>query len=388
MVFFQDIQNHSEIKLSILKEYTIPWMRRVILNKFGPRKCLIIDGFAGPGKYKNDIDGSPLILIKNAIDFYEQSRKNRWPDPKIYIFLNELDQEYYKDLIDNVKELGFSSLNNREFNSENYGTIHILIENKRFEEFMNPILSITEKGNSLIPSFCFVDPFGFSSTPFSLFVKYLENNNAELLINFIYEFTNRFIRHPNKKIQEQISTHMGLVDLKDLGNEIKDLTPLERKKAIIKTYSDNILVETDAAYVRNFDIKVEGKTKMILFHVTKNINGLKLMKETMWKFDDTGQYVYNSRKDDLEQLVFEQILTTDHQYHLTLLSEQISTYFSKQKNVSINEIEEFVAVETDYPVTNFMKPALKILEEKGTICNIRGRKRPKFYPKGTKMDFN
>lgn len=387
MDFFRELSNHSEVKLSILKKYTIPWMRKIILNKYGPRKCLIIDGFAGPGKYDDDSDGSPMILIKNAIDFYNQSKKYRWKDPQIYILLNELDSENHKKLIENVKVLGFETSNNKTFHSKKYTSIKIVIENKTFELFLNNILSITRKGSSLIPSFCFVDPFGFSSTPFELFKEYLKNENSELLINFIYEFTNRFITHPNEKIKEQISKHMGLVKIEDLSEKVKGLPSDERKDIIIETYTKNLLQETDATYVRNFDIKVNGKTKMILFHVTKNINGLILMKNTMWKFDETGQYVYDVKTDEFRQLVFEEILASDQQYHREILSQQISNYFANKKNVTIKEIINFVAVKTDYPIANFMKPALKILEKNNTIYNIRGRNHSMSYPDNTIMDF-
>ncbi|MGE7772306.1 three-Cys-motif partner protein TcmP [Viridibacillus arvi] len=387
MRFFTELQDHSEIKLSILEKYTIPWMRKIILNKYGQKKCLLIDGFAGKGKYDNGEKGSPLIMIEAAVEFYNQALSNNWDEPEIFIFLNELNESNHDALISNILSMGFETIDNKIFSSQNCTSINIVVENKTFEEFLTDILGQIKNGYSLIPSFCFVDPFGFSSTPFNLIKKYLGNENSELLINFIYEHTNRFINHPNEKVREKISNHMGLVNLDDLSNEISSLPSLERKQVIIETYSDNLIKETEAVYVRHFDIKKNGKTKMILFHVTKNINGLRLMKETMWKHDETGQYVYDEKKQ-MQQLNFDTILNHDKENHIQCLSELIYKQFTGLKAVSIEEIENFTLVDTAYPVTNFTKPALKKLEEIKLIINFNGRSKAKSYPKGTIMDFN
>lgn len=385
MNFFTELQDHSEVKLSILEKYTIPWMRKIILNKYGSQKCLLIDGFAGQGIYDNDKKGSPIIMIEAAMDFYGQAVEREWGKPKILIYLNELDTDNHKHLISNIERLGFESMDNKWFTSEDFNSITIMVENKTFEDFFSEILNIGE-GNTLIPSFCFVDPFGFSQTPFRLFKDYLKNENSELLINFIYEHTNRFITHPNEKVRNHISTHMGLVGLNDLSDKVAGLEADVRKKIIIETYTNNILGETDAVHVKHFDIKKNSKTKMILFYATKNINGLKLMKETMWKHDETGLFTYDD-KQQMIQLDFETILSTDKKMHITLLSESIYDNFSTRKNIACEDIEAFTLIETIYPLANFVKPALKILEEQGKIGNFRGRKKIKTYPAKTLMDF-
>ncbi|MDM8151048.1 three-Cys-motif partner protein TcmP [Priestia megaterium] len=387
MNFFAELQDHSEVKLSILENYTIPWMRKIILNPFNKSKrCLLIDGFAGTGIYDDNRKGSSMIMVEAAMDFYSQAVKNGWDEPDILIYLNELNTDNHKSLISNIESLGFESMDDKWFSSNDFESITIMIENKAFEEFFDEILNIGE-GKTLIPSFCFVDPFGFSQTPFRLFEKYLKNENSELLINFIYEHTNRFITHPNEKVRARISTHMGLVGLNDLSDKVSGLDPLERKKVIIETYTNNILNETDAVHVKHFDIKKNRRTKMILFYATKNINGLKLMKETMWKHDETGLFTYDD-KQQMVQLDFETILSTDKQMHINLLSEAIYNNFSKRKNISCEHIEVFTIIETIYPLTNFVKPALKILEEQGKITNFKGRKKIKTYPAKTRMDFN
>ncbi|OAH53124.1 hypothetical protein AWH48_12270 [Domibacillus aminovorans] len=387
MEFFETLQDHSGVKLSILEQYTIPWMRKIILNRYGAKKCLIIDGFSGKGRYEDGSPGSPLILIKNAMDFYDQAVGNNWDEPQIYIYLNEYDPDNFNELKQNISGLGFDTPDDEHFTHDDYKSILIKIENSTFEDFMTDLLADIKEGASLIPSFCFVDPFGFSTTPFELFKTFLRNNNSELLLNFIYEETNRFIRHPNAKIQRQISENLGLINLEDLIAKINDKTPLERKQVIIETYTNNILNETNAFFVRNFELKKNGRTKMILFYMTQNINGLELIKNVMWKHDETGTYTYNDRQQ-FTQLNFEEILLHDKENHIKTLSEQIAAHFSGKRNISIQTIEDFTTVNTIYPLPNFLRPALKLLEKDSVIDNIRGRSGKSGYPPKCVIDFN
>lgn len=57
------MQPHTEMKHIILKKYLDAWLP-IMANT--NKKILYIDGFAGPGEYKNGEIGSPIIAI-NAI---------------------------------------------------------------------------------------------------------------------------------------------------------------------------------------------------------------------------------------------------------------------------------------------------------------------------------
>lgn len=41
---------------------------------FSNPRILYIDGFAGPGRYKNGEDGSPIYALKIACDLYENHK--------------------------------------------------------------------------------------------------------------------------------------------------------------------------------------------------------------------------------------------------------------------------------------------------------------------------
>jgi three-Cys-motif partner protein len=59
------IDSHTQAKHIILKKYLDAWLP--IMTRWNGR-VLYIDGFAGPGKYQGDEDGSPIIALKSAIN--------------------------------------------------------------------------------------------------------------------------------------------------------------------------------------------------------------------------------------------------------------------------------------------------------------------------------
>ena len=59
-----ELEEHSLGKHLVFKKYLNAWLP--ILSKWHGR-LLIIDGFAGPGEYKNGYLGSPIIALEAAI---------------------------------------------------------------------------------------------------------------------------------------------------------------------------------------------------------------------------------------------------------------------------------------------------------------------------------
>lgn len=68
-MFFDELFEHSQAKLSLLQNYAIKWMRKVTLGTL-QKRCAVIDTFAGTGFYDDGSEGSPIILIKEALNYF------------------------------------------------------------------------------------------------------------------------------------------------------------------------------------------------------------------------------------------------------------------------------------------------------------------------------
>lgn len=370
--FFDGLQKHSEAKLRILEQYVIPWMRKVVLGHqkyYGDEynKCFIIDGFAGQGKYDNGKDGSPLILLKSAMEFCDQARDHGWKAPEIYILYIEGFKENYFKLRDNLKDFAGLELSDKGFTQvPSYPSIKVSCIN---DQFQNAITQILDQVQRLIPTFCFVDPFGFKDTPLDLLARLMNSGKSEILMNLIYEETNRFITVRNPKVQEHLCSLFGTDQLTELTELVEGRDPSERKKAIVDYYSNQLKIKAGAEYVLDFEIKKDGRTKLILFHGTKNIEGLRLMKTVMWKIGETGYNVFDARKQR-DQMDFGFGDITDEE-RVADLSNLIYDNFKSQKKVTIDRVEEFVLLKTKYPVENYTRKALKTLEADGRIIEVK-----------------
>jgi len=56
---------------------------------------------------------------------------------------------------------------------------------------------IDQERAKLAPSLVFIDPFGFSHTPFHTVKRIMQNPRCEILVTFMYEEINRFLAHPD-----------------------------------------------------------------------------------------------------------------------------------------------------------------------------------------------
>ena len=262
--FFNSLEEHSKIKLKVLTEYIKTWMRKVVLNRYGSGNCLVVDTFAGTGMYDDGNYGSPLIIIKEALDFIEQAKK--YPNMKVkminLIFI-ESDVNNYKLLKENIEKYVNISIDEHKFNSINEH-LNIAISNSTHEKFIENLLS---KVDNMIPAFFFIDPFKFT-VPFELNKGLLEKyDNVELLFNLMTEELSRFFEVD--KINHSLKILYGIEDTSTIKNEIRDKKGKERINVITNFYKKRLL-EVGALYTLNFDIQREtGHYKMSLVYATK-----------------------------------------------------------------------------------------------------------------------
>ena len=118
-----------------------------ILGGRNPKICYF-DGFAGRGEYTDRTLGSPIIALKVA------DRRAQYFG-KLFCFFIEKDDDNFKNL-ENILVREKSNIGNWE------EKIEVRKEKGEFAEVIEEIFEYLEKKKSiLVPSFFFVDPFGF-----------------------------------------------------------------------------------------------------------------------------------------------------------------------------------------------------------------------------------
>jgi three-Cys-motif partner protein len=355
-----DLEPHTAKKHEILRRYFQAWLP--IMAKWNGR-IVYIDGFSGPGRYKSGEDGSPVIVLKTARDhscplqaelvclFIEENKAR-------YEYLIEVLKEIAGTLPKNIKYLVFHG----EFN----------------EQLIDVFRLIEDQRKKVAPTLVFIDPFGFSHTPFHAIQKILSSEKCEVLINFMYEEVNRFLSVP-----AHASDYDELFGTPDWRNVLTISGPQERRRAIHNIYLGQL--RKSAKHVRSFEMLNSGNTTdYFLFFATNNLKGLEKMKEAMWQADDTGSFTFSDYTDSRGLM---SLFSKKPDYET--LRSLIKVNFAGSQ-VAIEAVEEWVIAETSFLRTHIKRNVLKPMESEGELSVIKSspKRRRGEFSAGTVIKFS
>lgn len=349
---------HTAAKHAILRRYLDAWIP--IMARHNGR-VLYIDGFAGPGMYEGGEPGSPLIAVDAALAQVQHIRGEMH-----FLFIEE-----DSDRCEHLK----AQLATRRLPAK----LRVRVVNGRFDATLDEVLGrVSASRNTLIPTFAFIDPFGFSHTPMRVVEAIMSNPRCEVLITFMYEEINRFLSHPDHP-----ETFNALFGSDEWQACLQQVNAATRERCIRDGYQAQ-LVRAGIRFVRTFKMRNrDNRTDYVLFFGTNNLKGLGKMKESMWRADQQGQFEFSDATDPNQTLLFSSAPDVGP------LRRQLSAELAGQ-TLTVEQIDEFVLRETAYSSSHY-KRVLKELEGSsppGIVIRSAksGRKRGTF-PDGTTVEF-
>jgi len=269
-----EYREHTRVKHILLGKYLAAWIP--ILGKWNPKICYF-DGFAGRGEYLDGTLCSPIIALKVA-----DKAANYFG--KLLCILIEKEEDNYKNLE--------AVLQREKSNIKNWNKIEIIKENDEFSNVIEGIFNHLEKEKSvLIPSFFFVDPFGFSGIPFEVVKKILSNSKTEVFFTFMVRDIARFIEHP--QLRDTFNVLFGIEEWKEA------IQQSSREKALIELYRKQLHETAGVKYSLCFRVSESEKLKTLyyLIHATNNFKGHSIMKSIMFNQSAHGSFAYLGPKD-------------------------------------------------------------------------------------------
>jgi three-Cys-motif partner protein len=355
------IDLHTSAKHTILLRYWEAWLP--IMATWNQR-VLYIDGFAGPGKYKGGEDGSPLIALKAARDHRAK------PKAEIVFIFIEKEEDRFNHLGQTVEEIKPTLPSNFKVNC-----IHGLFN----DEMTKVFAYLDEQKKHIAPSFVFIDPFGFSHTPFQTIQRIMQNRRCEVLITFMYEEINRFLSHPDHP-----ETYDRLFGTQEWTEVLRLTDPDQRRRMIHDIYRDQLQEAAGIQYVRSFEMLNQGNsTDYFLFFGSHKILGLEKMKEAMWAVDPSGTFHFSDYTSANQTMpLFASGPDFDH------LKNTILSSF-KGKVVLVDDLEDFVIAKTPFLKTHFRRQILAPMEKEKEIEIVEAKslRRRGSFPSGTKIRF-
>lgn len=345
---------HTLAKIRIVEEYLKAWFP--ILGSRVPQ-VNYIDAFAGPGQYSKGEKGSPIVALETALNH----RHNLTGTTVNFYFIDsDPDRiEHLRGLIKRYEPL----------------PSHIKYQclNETFESVLTTMLDSTEGTQKVLaPSFLFVDPFGISHTPFRIIRRFMENPMCEVLITLMYQFLNRFKREVRGHIIDEL---FGTTDWRQYE---RCTTPAEREDFLVGLYERQL--RTVAKYLWSFRmVDRKNQTSYYLIFATNHLRGLERMKTAMWKVSPSGDYSFSDRHAH-------QLFLFGENPDLGPLRIDLQRTF-RGREVTIEELEEYVLVNTNYLRSHLKRMTLAPMEREGIIQVTTPRNRRGTYPPGTRIRF-
>src|SRR5579884_1408618 len=157
---------HTLAKIEIIRRYLYLWFSIRKANT----KLSYIDGFAGPGKYSNSDESSPLAALQAAKAATENFP--RLTETELNFLFIEKKHDFIENLQSVVSAIQWPA------------NIKLQIQQGTFDEKVGGILTdLRKQGNKLPPTFAFIDPFGATGLPFRVIAEILSYPGCEILIN-------------------------------------------------------------------------------------------------------------------------------------------------------------------------------------------------------------
>jgi len=265
--FFEEMREQSQVKATIVSEYFWLWAKIILAaNKGNPNRTIAyIDLFAGPGRYKDGTESTPLLVLKKAI-----------ADPDIrghlVTIFNDSDRQAKQSL---------------EREIANIPNLNLLKHAPRIVdvEVGEEVVRILEE-TKLAPSLFFVDPCGYKGLSLGLLKSALKDWGSDGIIFFNYNRINPGLE--NKFVASLMDAIFGSARADDLRKRVSNMTPAERETAIVNEFTVAVQ-ELGCRFVLPFRFKNDKgiRTSHYLVFASKNFRGYEKMKEIMYKYSST-----------------------------------------------------------------------------------------------------
>ncbi|MCP9491413.1 MAG: three-Cys-motif partner protein TcmP [Solirubrobacteraceae bacterium MAG38_C4-C5] len=145
----------------------------------GAPRLLLVDGFADPGRYTGGEPGSPLIML-DALGSHRALPQIHDVE-FIYLFI-EQNPRRLEHLRAEIAKLALPA------------NAHVTVEQGAFETTFGAIVDdVVGREQRLVPSFAFIDPFGYSAASMSLTGRFLDFPRSEALFFLPLSFIHRFV---------------------------------------------------------------------------------------------------------------------------------------------------------------------------------------------------
>lgn len=344
------LERHTAAKHRVLRAYLDAWIPVIAQQALRARRfsgerprLLLVDGFAGPGRYEKGQPGSPLIMLEALLS---HAAFPRLGDVEFVFLFIEHDKRRIEHLEGLVAALGPLPSN---------VTVHI-IHGEFEEEFGKLLDEATGSGRRLVPTFAFIDPFGYSSASMSLTGKLLDFPRCEVLFFLPLSFIHRFVGRDGQ--ENALNSLFGCEEWR----RAIPLSGAERSSYLLQLFERKLGENSGVEHVRSFHLRTQDGEDYRLVFGLGHRKGLELAKDAMWKVDPVGGTSYRATTESGQEVLFAAGEFVNTAPLLTELRAKFGTEW-----FTIEQAEECTLLDTPFRVGQLRRDTLAPAERAGEL---------------------
>ena len=361
-----NLEPHTAAKHRVLRAYLDGWI--AVMGQQALRvpstevpRLLLVDGFAGPGRYASGEPGSPLIMLEALRN---HSAFARLGGVRFILLFIEHDERRVQHLEGEIKALGPLPAN-----------VVVHVQHGEFETTFGALLDeATDAGKRLVPTFAFIDPFGYSTSPMSLSGRLLDFPRCEVLSFLPLSFVHRFVGRERQ--ENAMNSLFGCEDWK-AAIEMKGA---ERTRFLLELFETQLGKNAGVQHVRSFQLHTQDGEDYRLVFGLGHVKGLEIAKDAMWKVDPVSGTSYKATTESGQEVLFG---AADTVSTAPLLQELRAKFGSEW--FTIEQAEECTLLDTPFRIGQLRQRTLAPAERGGTL-EVERPGRSGF--KGAKMRFS
>ncbi len=280
-----------------------------------------VDGFSGPWKTqtKDFSDSSFMIAISVLQDAQKRILEQSGHRRRIRCFFSESDPEAFAKLQAAVAP----------YHKPDEG-FEIKAYCGKFEDAVDEIEAFVDTSFALI----FIDPTGWRGYPFDKIQRLIARPRCEVLINFMYDFINRFAASDDEEIVASLDPILGGPGWRD-----KLDADLSRGLAVEKLFRETLksVGKFDFVVSTRIDKATAERPHFFIAYATKNPAGLKAFRQT--EYDALREHE-KSRATARERRREVQSGTPDlfSGYQASIQEATIDEIVEEQKNMAASDL--------------------------------------------------
>ena len=355
--FFEISKEQSRVKTAIVSKYFDAWasvmmgVQDRVNGRYGD-KIAYLDLFAGPGRYEDGTKSTPLVILEKAIA--SDKLRNR-----LVAIFNDKDENNTRSLQQAIE--GLAGIDSLRYRPKVYR-----------QEVGSEVVKLFEQ-MKMIPTFFFVDPWGYKGLSLQLVNAVLKDWGCDCL--FFFNYNRISMGLPNELVEEHMNALFGVERANGLRKKIEGLSPAERELTIVEDLCQAIRA-TGKKFVLPFRFKSDtGKrTSHHLIFVSKGFKGYEIMKEVMaGESSSSGQGVASfeySPASSQQPFLFQLAQPLDD------LGDILMKDFSGRV-VTRDQVYELHNVDRPYTKKNYTEALLKLEAAGKIVANPSAQKRRK-----------